>query len=48
MSNSLKYKEPFLFLAGSWFAALFSIPVFLFWNETDKSATTFLFFVCRR
>lgn len=45
MSNSLKYKEPFLFLAGSWFAALFSIPVFLIWNQTDKSPTTFIFFV---
>ncbi len=45
MNNSLKYKEPFLFLAGSWFAALFSIPVLLFWNQTQKSAATFIFFV---
>ncbi len=45
MSQAVRQKEPFLFLAGSWFAAVFSIPVALFWYESDKSAIMFLFFV---
>lgn len=45
MSSSPKNKEPFLFLAGSWFAAAFSIPVLFLWFESDKSPLTFLFFI---
>lgn len=45
MTNSSQNKEPFLFLAGSWFAAAFSIPVLFLWFESDKSPVTFLFFI---
>lgn len=45
MSKSLENKEPFLFLAGSWFAAAFSIPVLLLWFGSDKTPITFLFFI---
>jgi hypothetical protein len=34
-----------LFLAGSWFAAAFSIPVLFLWFGSDKTPITFLFFV---
>ncbi len=45
MNKAVRQKEPFLFLAGSWFAAAFSIPVALFWFESDKSPIIFLFFI---
>lgn len=45
MSRSLENKEPFLFLAGSWFAAAFSVPVLMLWFGSDKTPLTFLFFV---
>lgn len=45
MSKSLENKEPFLFLAGSWFAAAFSIPVLSLWFVSDKTPITFLFFI---
>lgn len=45
MSNSTKNREPYLFLAGSWFAMAFSIPVLLLWTQSDQTAIYFLFFV---
>ena len=45
MNNSPHNKEPFLFLAGSWFATAFSVPVLLLWSQSDKTPVYFLFFV---
>lgn len=45
MNKAVRQKEPFLFLAGSWFAAAFSIPVAFIWFESDKSPIIFLFFI---
>ena len=45
MNSRVENREPFLFLAGSWFAMAFSIPVLMLWMRGDQSFADFLFFV---
>jgi hypothetical protein len=45
MKKSIENREEFLFLAGSWFAMAFSVPVLVFWREAERSVVDFLFFI---
>lgn len=45
MKSGFENREPFLFLAGSWFGAAFSVPAAFFWTTSGKTPSEFLFFI---